>query len=360
LNLLLGWLGNGDSQVRAERMQQGLQMLPQLVRWRQRQRGLQMPALPDWQLSWTLSPQPTRFVADALAELVRPDSVVLDILPGLGLNAWMAARAGAAAVYVLVGTAQHEAMLQDLFERNDPQLLPRIRFLRLAAGTEIDRTLLDGCPIDVLLADMALPHLLYSGVLAGAANWRERLGHAGTRCIPDALQLRIRPVRGTRYPGPALPTRFGALDLGEMVREGAATRIATEPSRAAGADQIVEFILGERQRASLLRFAPIGGATHLLVEQHLLFRGTGATRTLQTYDLAVPFSPGFQAREPATAEADGNWPDPRATAYALVVADDVSAHVAQYDPPGEIGDSGGAGARGESSGADAGDRATPV
>lgn len=331
LDLLTGWLGSGDSHLRADRMRRGLQALPQLIRWRQRQRGLFPPSIPDWQWAWTLSPEPNRFMANALADLVRPDSIVLDILPGLGVNAWMAARAGAACVYILVGTAAHEAMLRALFEQGDPDLLDdRIRFLHLTEAPSIDRNLLQGRAVDLLLADMALPHLLYSGILSGAAIWKEQLGHAGTRCIPETLHLRIRPVRGTRHSGSVLPTRFGPLLLGGMVRNGAATRIATEPSRAVGADQLVEFRLGETPRSALLRFAPLGGATHLLVEQHLLYRGNGAACSLQTHDLAVPFAPVVDH-----ADGDPIDPDPRTTAYALVTPDDISAHAAAYDQPAD-------------------------
>ena len=128
----------------------------------------------------------TRDYLDALAAVVRPDDVVLDIGTGSGVLAIAAARAGARHVYA-IEASDIATVAEDVFARNG--VADRITLLR-GWSRQVDLPEL----ADVLVAEVIGNEPLEEEILETTLDARDRLLKPDARLIPYALTLFARPV----------------------------------------------------------------------------------------------------------------------------------------------------------------------
>ena len=122
----------------------------------------------------------------ALAAVVRPDDVVLDIGTGSGVLAVAAARAGARRVYAVEASDIAE-VAERVFAANGVQ--DRVTLL---AGWSRHTTLPE--PANLLVAEVIGNEPLEEEILETTIDARERLLAPGARLIPNQLMLLARPV----------------------------------------------------------------------------------------------------------------------------------------------------------------------
>ncbi len=128
----------------------------------------------------------TRDFLDALAAVVRPDDVVLDIGTGSGVLAIAAARAGARHVYA-IEASDIATVAEDVFARNG--VADRITLLR-GWSRQLDLPEL----ADLLVAEVIGNEPLEEEILETTLDARRRLLKPDARLIPHALTLFARPV----------------------------------------------------------------------------------------------------------------------------------------------------------------------
>ena len=128
----------------------------------------------------------TRDFLDALAAVVRPDDVVLDIGTGSGVLAIAAARAGARHVYA-IEASDIATVAEDVFARNG--VADRITLIR-GWSRQLDLPEL----ADLLVAEVIGNEPLEEEILETTLDARRRLLKPDARLIPHALTLFARPV----------------------------------------------------------------------------------------------------------------------------------------------------------------------
>jgi SAM-dependent methyltransferase len=142
--------------------------------------------LSEHRLYWADSVKIDRY-RRALASLITPDSVVLDLGCGTGLLGLLAVQLGARHVYA-VDSGSVLALAEQIAEANGAG--ERITHIR-SMSTSVELPEL----VDIVVADQ-LGGLAYEpGVLAYYADARERLLKPGGSFVPDRLRLLIAPVQ---------------------------------------------------------------------------------------------------------------------------------------------------------------------
>lgn len=142
--------------------------------------------LSEHRLYWADSVKIDRY-RRALATLITPDSVVLDLGCGTGLLGLLAVKLGARHVYA-VDSGSILALAQQIAEDNGAG--DRITHIR-AMSTAVELPEL----VDIVVADQ-LGGLAYEpGVLSYYADARRRLLKPGGAFVPDGLRLLIAPVQ---------------------------------------------------------------------------------------------------------------------------------------------------------------------
>ena len=142
--------------------------------------------LSEHRLYWADSVKIDRY-RRALAQLVTPQSVVLDLGCGTGLLGLLAVQLGARHVYA-VDSGSILALAKQIADANGAG--DRITHIR-AISTAVELPEL----VDIVVADQ-LGGLAYEpGVLAYYSDARQRLLKPGGACVPDTLRLLIAPVQ---------------------------------------------------------------------------------------------------------------------------------------------------------------------
>src|SRR5262245_60493493 len=123
----------------------------------------------------------TRAFIDGIASAVRPGDVALDIGTGTGVLALAAARAGARRVYAIEATS-----MADVAEQNARAngMSDRITVIR---GRSTDVNLPE--KVDVIVTEMIGHHALGEGLIEVVNDAMSRFGHAGTRVVPEGVEL---------------------------------------------------------------------------------------------------------------------------------------------------------------------------
>jgi hypothetical protein len=320
--LLAGWFGSDEPPARAERMRTALAGLPQLARWRARLRRLVPEPIPDWQVAWVLHDRHVASIAACFAQCIEPGQAVLDILPGSGLSALFAARAGAR-VFVLLGHPAQAAALRGFFAANlAPADVARVQLLQ-AGPQPLDRGVLGTDTVDWIIAEPALPCVFHARLLESAAYWHGALGSPATRFLPDAIELEIACVEGARRPRASCTTPLGTIRLGRLGWSGATLRAVERVAAPLHPPRQLTMRLGTPLPGHVLPLGAVGTATHVQVAQHLRY-GEGR---IEGAVLQLAFEPQADApdRDPAP-------PDPQAQASLLLLPDDLIAFAAPPAP----------------------------
>lgn len=132
-----------------------------------------------------------RAYAEAIARLVKPGMIVLEIGAGAGLLAMLAARAGAE-VYACEGNPMIAAAARENVGRNG--LADRIRIIpKLSTDLAIPGDL--PAPADLVIHEIFGARLFDEGVTASLEDARRRLVKPGAPSIPHAAELRAALVR---------------------------------------------------------------------------------------------------------------------------------------------------------------------
>jgi len=146
----------------------------------------------------------------ALTQLVKPTDVVLDLGAGTGLLGLLAARAGAAKVYLLdggpiLGVAEEVAIRNGLGDR-------------VVAVRALSQEVVLPEPVDLVVCDQIGGFVYDAGVLDYFADARSRLLRPGGHLVPGAFTLRCAPVNapGPRREVDVWATRPADLDLGAV------------------------------------------------------------------------------------------------------------------------------------------------
>lgn len=174
--------------------------------------------------------------ASAIAAHVTPDSVVLDLGAGLGLHGLLAARAGAARVY-LIEPSPVCALAREIAEANG--LADRMVFLQ-APAEEVELPE----KVDLILS-VFTGNLLYSeDLLPILFHARDRFLAAGGRLLPDcgelwAVPLMDEALHGDHVAGWSDPVRLQGLDFGP-VRRFAANEIQWLEGRTPRGQRLAE------------------------------------------------------------------------------------------------------------------------
>ena len=172
----------------------------------------------------------------AMAEVVRPGDVVLDLGCGTGILGLLACRAGAARVYA-VEEGGMITVARELARTNG--VADRVRFVY---GHSQHVTLPE--PVDVVVADQIGRFGIGAGVIEDFADARRRLLKPDGRLLPSHLELRVAPVEAPEVSGwvefwesaPAgfdfRPVRDFAANTGYPVRLEPAQLLAGPPGAA--------------------------------------------------------------------------------------------------------------------------------
>lgn len=123
---------------------------------------------------------------EAIAAVVRPGDVVVDLGAGLGILSFLAVRAGASKVYAIEQGGQIE-LARSLAAKNG--LTSRIEFIQ-----DGSKRVTLPAPANVLLSETLGSFGVDENTLDFTIDARERLLEPGGRMIPHALELYLAPV----------------------------------------------------------------------------------------------------------------------------------------------------------------------
>jgi hypothetical protein len=131
------------------------------------------------------------FYADAIAQAVTPESIVLDLGAGLGIHGFMAARQGARQVY-MVEPASIIDITRQLVDANE--LSDRVKCIR---GTIEEIDLPE--PVDIIISVFTGNFLLTEDLLPSLFYARDRYLKPGGSLIPDRAAMEVVPISAPEY-----------------------------------------------------------------------------------------------------------------------------------------------------------------
>lgn len=165
----------------------------------------------------------------ALASVITPESVVLDLGAGIGTFSLLAARLGAARVYA-VDPSETIAVAEEHARENG--LAERIRFIH-ARATELELPE----QVDVIVSDLASALPLFEESLTSILSARDRFLRAGGALIPQRDRLLCAPVSDAELyasiVGPWRSVDGVSLSAGERLALNAAHARVVDPARIA-------------------------------------------------------------------------------------------------------------------------------
>ncbi|MDF8332457.1 50S ribosomal protein L11 methyltransferase [Novosphingobium cyanobacteriorum] len=238
----------------------------------------------------------------ALARVVRPDSVVLDIGAGTGLFAMMAARAGAAKVIACERDPVVAEAATAVVAANG--LSDRVTILPIASQALSP----DHLPAlaDVLLWDNLGNNLWGAGCAATLRDAQQRLLAPDAAVLPSRVEI-IAALATDHKPAKRLMTQAAGFDLtpfnhlrqtGRLIREGEYT-LASDPATLFDVDCTARHLVEQQARKPV---AAHPGTVHGVVQWLRFHLGEGISYETRG-DTVTAFGVQFHGIEPFTLDA---------------------------------------------------------